>query len=509
MDTDSRQRGMLLLLAVLLLMVLAVGALGLHGGVLAAARQRERESERALAIAREALIAYASDHPINSSVGPGYLPCPDLDNDGWAEPTCGSLSGDSGQEQRLGRLPWKTLGLPDLRDGHGERLWYAVSSKYKGLLNCAASRGCVDMSPPAALGTISVRDASGFLVYDGTVGDASRARQGGAVAVVIAPGPPLEREASGGRRTRLQQHRECPAGDCEPGGRCTTEPPQRAARCDPVNYLDAAPALPQGGEDNADFVDRNDASGRRLNRNGFVQGPVMADGRIVVNDRLAVVTYADVVPRVMRRVALELAACLRFYASRPGNAGRYPWMGAACADPAHPVRDQRGSLEGRVPDTPFAATTGQAATMLPRWWRSAPRSPEDLSDLPTHDDACRIAIEPDDTGPARAWRPPVPEDEGSTAGSSTPSWWNTWKGHVTVALAPSSAPQAPADAACTGNACLAIADRDGTAIATGKSLAVVVRASAASCTQAVTACDASGCRVLVDRAGGEAVAWVP
>jgi hypothetical protein len=26
--------------------------------------------------------------------------------------------------QRMGRLPWKTLRLPDLRDGHGERLWY-------------------------------------------------------------------------------------------------------------------------------------------------------------------------------------------------------------------------------------------------------------------------------------------------------------------------------------------------------------------------------------------------
>ncbi|HET7401531.1 MAG TPA: hypothetical protein VFJ62_07105, partial [Usitatibacter sp.] len=109
---------MLVLVAVVLLMVLAMGALGLHAGVLAAARERERESERALALAREALIAYAADHPINSSVGPGYLPCPDLDNDGWAESTCGSLSGDSGQEQRLGRLPWKTLGLPDLRDGH-------------------------------------------------------------------------------------------------------------------------------------------------------------------------------------------------------------------------------------------------------------------------------------------------------------------------------------------------------------------------------------------------------
>ena len=508
MDTDSRQRGMLLLVAVVLLMVLAMGALGLHAGVLAAARERERDSERALAAAREALIAYAADHPINSSVGPGYLPCPDLDNDGWAESTCGSLSGDSGQEQRLGRLPWKTLGLPDLRDGHGERLWYAVSTKYKGLLNCAASRGCVDMSPPAALGTISVRDASGFVLNDGTLGDAARAREGGAVAVVIAPGPPIER-ASGDARPGRQQHRECLPGDCDPDGRCATQPPQRAAPCDPLNYLDVAPTLPQGPEDNADFVDRSDASGRRLNRNGFVQGPVVAQGRVVVNDRLAIVTYADVMPRIMRRVALEVAACLRFYASRPGNAGRYPWMGAACADPSGAIHDQRGSIEGRVPDTPFAATVAQSATMLPRWWRVAPRTPEDLSDLPIQDEACRIAIAPDDPGPVRASRPPAPADEGSTAGVAAPSWWNTWKSHVTVAVAAANAPQAAEGAACSGSACLAIADRDGSAIAAGKSLAVVVRAGAGSCAQAVTACDATGCGVRVDRAGGDAVAWLP
>ena len=75
-------------------------------------------------------------------MGPGYLPCPDTDGDGWAEATCGSLDGASGQASRLGLLPWKTLGLPDLRDGYGERLWYAVSSKYKGLLNCGVSRAC-------------------------------------------------------------------------------------------------------------------------------------------------------------------------------------------------------------------------------------------------------------------------------------------------------------------------------------------------------------------------------
>src|SRR5258706_8120108 len=169
MAARSRARGSVLAAAALILIAVLglVAALEIVAG--AGGAERERATERALAAAREALVAYATGRPMSAALGPGYLPCPDLDNDGWAESTCGSQSGDVGQEERLGRLPWKTLGLEDLRDGHGERLWYAVSTKYKGLLNCAASRACVGMSPDAALGTITVRDNSGALVHDGRI----------------------------------------------------------------------------------------------------------------------------------------------------------------------------------------------------------------------------------------------------------------------------------------------------------------------------------------------------
>ncbi len=285
----SRARGAALVL-VCLMMLLAVGSLFVAALTFGVAASRARTTERALAAAREALIAYAADRPIDPVVGPGYLPCPDLDGDGWAESTCGSLDGRSGQEQRLGLLPWKTLGLAELTDGDGERLWYAVSSKYKGLLNCAASRACVDMSPAAALGTITVRDPSGRVLNDGTIATPARAREGGAVAVVLAPGAPLARLAADG--ARLMQQRACAPGDCDADGVCVTSPPQRAARCAPANYLDRAP-----GEDNADFADRNDAAGRAGNANGFIQGPVaLAGGDVVVNDRLLAITWRDVMP---------------------------------------------------------------------------------------------------------------------------------------------------------------------------------------------------------------------
>src|SRR5262245_14636820 len=135
MGTRADERGAALLLAAILLLAGIGVALAVELTGPAAASRRDRATERALAEAREALIAYAADRPISREVGPGYLPCPDLDGDGWAEATCGSQSGDTGQADRLGLLPWKTLGIADLRDGAGERLWYAVSSKHKGLLN--------------------------------------------------------------------------------------------------------------------------------------------------------------------------------------------------------------------------------------------------------------------------------------------------------------------------------------------------------------------------------------
>jgi type II secretory pathway pseudopilin PulG len=323
--SPGRQRGAIAIVAAVFIIAVLASAAAIAMSAHATEAQRQRITTRALALAKEALIAYAAERPITAVVGPGYLPCPDTDDDGWAESTCGSLSGHLGQADRLGRLPWKTLGLADLRDGHGERLWYAVSSKHKGLLNCAASHECRDLTPASALGTITVRDARGTVIHDGTSADVARAADGGAVAVVIAPGPALVR--IDGRA----QRRDCAAGDC----------------ADPANYLDLAP-----GEDNAAFHDRNDAAARAGNGDGFIQGPIAAtNGTVMVNDRLAVVGYADLMPRVQARVALEAANCLR-------RAAVLPRPLAACAASEH-----LGRIEGEFDDAAC-----NLAGHEPAWW---------------------------------------------------------------------------------------------------------------------------------------------
>ena len=81
--------------------------------------ESDRNSTRALATAAAALIGYAAADDNR----PGSLPCPDTDNNGSSQLYAGSFC-----PSEIGRLPWRTLGLPDLRDGSGERLWYAVST---------------------------------------------------------------------------------------------------------------------------------------------------------------------------------------------------------------------------------------------------------------------------------------------------------------------------------------------------------------------------------------------
>jgi len=316
--------GGLVLVAVFVLAVLgSVAAIAMSAQATEA--HRTRITERSLAQAREALLAHAAERPISREVGPGHLPCPDADDDGWAEPTCGSLSGHLGQAERLGRLPWKTLGLPDLRDGHGERLWYAVSTRYKGLLNCAASAECRALTPGTGLGTLTVRASTGTVIHDGTIGDAGRAADGGAAAVVIAPGPPL---------TRLD-------------GRVQTRP--CAARCDAADYLDLAPPS-AGGEDNATFQDRSDL--RTGNADGFVQGPVASPaGGLAVNDRIAAIGYSDLMPRVMARVALELAHCV-------AQAPVLPAAAPGCT----------ASFAGRIDADALAGAACHARAEQPAWW---------------------------------------------------------------------------------------------------------------------------------------------
>jgi hypothetical protein len=168
------QRGAALLLVLLIVMTAGLGFLfhvvNSGGGSYA----REQATQDALAAAKEALIGYAATyrdtHPNEAF---GQLPCPDTDNTGIAQPSCGNAG-----ETMIGRLPYKTLGVPDLRATDGECLWYIVSGSHK--YNPKTTPLNWDTR-----GQIWIQNSYANMLAD------PNDDSGGAVAVIVAPGAPL------------------------------------------------------------------------------------------------------------------------------------------------------------------------------------------------------------------------------------------------------------------------------------------------------------------------------
>ena len=349
----ARQRGAAMLLTLVLLGLLIAIFVVVLANDLVRQNARQRQTAAALAKAKEALIGFAVGVDIGAACGsswdckrPGELPCPDLDDDGSSDTPC------SGQEDRLGRLPWRTLDLPDLRDGDGERLWYAVSNKYKNSPRTQCSdptqSGCLNSESP---GTILLSDKDGTVVNDGSDPNPPS----GVIAVVIAPGAVLQRDGAGSA-----QDRSCAGGSCipanDPTGKCFTNlpavPASQTAKCNPVNYLDAV----SGGEDNADFVDGDPF-------NGFMNGPAFAGTRQIVNDAVLAVKYDDIMPLVEKRVAKEALNCLTEFAA--ANEGRYPWASSMANSSGSALyADTPRYRFGRMPDTFNATLLGMEINVL-------------------------------------------------------------------------------------------------------------------------------------------------
>lgn len=287
----------------------------------------------ALRQAKEALIAYAVSVNLESGCAasntcnshsyparPGDLPCPDVDNNGTAAGSCGAGASLTNQSGRLGRLPWKTLGLADLRDEAGERLWYAVSHNFKNNTRTPS----LNSDTP---GSISLWDSRGQLLADGSLPpsnlpDDAPKPGSGVVAVIIAPGSPL---------TRLDGVAQQRSGD---------------AVLNAINYLDQSET-----EDNAGFVD--------FTRDGFVAGPVTdAAGRLLVNDRILTISRDELMAAVEQRVAAEVVSCFVTYKSLHGS---FPWPAPLSANDFTGVA---GTWFGRFPDT---QTASQGAVVATAW----------------------------------------------------------------------------------------------------------------------------------------------
>lgn len=257
--SSSIQQGAALVVLTMIIALIASAAMIQYFSEANIRQLKFQKTQQSLAAAKQALLAYSTESFDTSTTcglncaRPGDLPCPDINNDGNSEIPCNT------QTSRLGRLPWKTLGIDDIRDGAGERLWYAVSERFKNNTRVLPLNS-------DTLGTISLKDAQGNLIFDATNGS-------GLVAVVIAPNEILT------RADNLQQNR-------------STNNVNNAQ-----HYLDMF-----NGEDNVDFSENT--------VNGFIQGNRSQEG--VMNDTIITLSKAEVNRVMEQRLLTEVMQALLY-----------------------------------------------------------------------------------------------------------------------------------------------------------------------------------------------------
>ncbi len=248
-----RNQGFALMLVLLLVGVGVAATLFTFFSSTELTLESDRNTAAALAQAKQALIARA----VTDDNRPGSFPCPDADGDGVADllsgPDCPSY---------IGRLPWRSLRIPDLRDASGERLWYALSRPFRDDNSAQINSD--------TRGAITVFEA------DGTSQLTSEA-----VAVIFAPGAAFGVQVRDGANQNIA-----------------------------VNYLDIS-----SGINNANPV---------FPSGPFIVGRVRDAGNPNYNDRVLFVTTAEFMPTVEMRVAREIRSRLQSYRAN-SLCACYPW----------------------------------------------------------------------------------------------------------------------------------------------------------------------------------------
>ncbi len=346
----DKQRGAALLLLMLVVIIATATVLvtNLTGDAL---RTRQlTDTQFVMAKAKQALIEYAMLNP-DVNVGRSFgLPCPDIDGTGgFVAGEAHSTSCGAAGETVIGRLPWRTLGIPALRDASAACLWYVVSGSYKD-----ADTATAPMINPDSNGHLRLFSVDTGSVVQGLL------PQDRPVALVIAAMEPVAGQARVASAAGMQ---------CSPGS-------------DTRQYLDTDPGT---GISNAVLSGAADS----------VEAFATAATPVTLhNDRVIAITRAEIESRVlgrpdheaqMRALGLAVAGCVANYAT--GNSGgasdrRLPWPATVTlsdyrADEAYDDSGG-GTLSGRLPDVvdDSSALTGNAinrvladcnTTQVPEW----------------------------------------------------------------------------------------------------------------------------------------------
>ena len=314
----AAQKGAALLV---MLSVIVLGTLGLLLSQLnsnALNRERDAQTMRALAEAKELIMGWSLVHPQR----PGLLPFPDRNADGNYDGAADCPAGAVNNTHLLGKLPWANYPAPcvDPRGGlggrpldeSGETPWYAVSRNL--VYNLAYPTINSDLTQ-LNTGWITVFDEKGALLSNRVA------------FVVMAPGRVLPGQNRG------------------------------AAAPAAANYLDSM-TLGATVHNNADTD----------------QSFIAATSGSNFNDRLLYVTIDEFMSQVenamARRVERDARACLDAYAAASG--GKYPWAAVLNGGAAPDYTGDYGAGFGRIPLTlNIEASPGVPDAAMQAGWQPA------------------------------------------------------------------------------------------------------------------------------------------
>ena len=290
--------------------LLVVGFAALLVGALSFSAMNSARQERttaALAQAKDALIGKS----ITYDDYPGSLPCPDTDNDGVSD-----AGGASECPIYIGRLPWKTLGLPELRDGAGEQLWYTLSRNFRRYVSVLP----LNSNTQGTLNITGTETASNV------------------IAIVFSPGSAL----SGQNRSAAQTASCITTGTTVAYSLCAT------------NYLEGS--------------NKNLSSAATPNTN--YQSAFAGN---TFNDQLLFITTHDLMPLVEQRVAGVVKQALNDYyiASDTNPSNRYyPWADSigTTISYASDIGLNRGWLPKNADTSGTNPTLDWDAGSLPAWF---------------------------------------------------------------------------------------------------------------------------------------------
>ncbi len=128
----NTQRGAALILMMTVIVVgIAWYTVGALGKAARSTADRELATGAALYAAKRALLDYVAAQAAQpDNAIPGRLPCPEP-----LSPAVGSEGVAAGCSDNtatyVGRLPWRTLGVDQIRDGDGELLWYILGPGFR------------------------------------------------------------------------------------------------------------------------------------------------------------------------------------------------------------------------------------------------------------------------------------------------------------------------------------------------------------------------------------------